>query len=599
MQKVRHIVLALLLLLGALPLQAQWSGSVEGLGGFGWLPQRDEEMDSPLRHARGQLGAQVSFKKPTLVWTANVNGIYTFKETDTFRASFTGLIDEDNPLKTDFLMKFNSGNTMGVNASSRLRWTPVPGRSYETWLQYRHGREWAENMTYKEHASVTSEDITEEKVGLYMECPRTVDNVITAGLRTTHRLGAPSRELKGELTVEGNFRDRESEWTKLDASDTEFTANIYRITPKTARRIVSANIQYSDSLLRGGPALLQIHPGLRLVSDHALDHNSGATLVEEEDGTEVWRDSARLRENFNFLALRAEPYFAADFSWRKLRAHVDYAPQLYARRLNDDTHSQALQLRPVYPVGSGWVSWTFSPQHKITLRNTLSVKHPDYIQICWYERQGAYMNQIYRGKEDLLSIQTSVVGLDYEFKYKRFVSKTMLTYTVRRNEIDQTYSNEIIDERAYQVFTWVNAADSHGTGVWEELGWQGKLLKAHIGVNYNGTRRQHRETGKVKTSTDWRAWADATLTLPKGWSFQAEMNYRSDVATFFTLFKQYCTLNARIQKQFKKVNVYLQGRDLLDNQTETEYQSADMNEFWVESTRNNRRLVVLGAQWKF
>ncbi len=598
MQKIRHIILALLLLLGGLPLHAQWSGSLEGQGGFGWLPQRDEELDSPLHHARGQLGGQVTFRKPTLVWTSTLNGSYTYKETDTYRGALSGLIDDEKPLIADAVIKFNTGNNLGVNTSSRLQWTPATSRSYETWLQYKFGRDWAENITYKEHASYTP-DTSEEKMGLYMEKPNTVSHMVGGGFRTTQWLGAPGRVLKGELTVERNLRDQTSIWVKMDASETDFTANVYRITPKTDRRVVSAKVQYLDSLLKGGPFVLHISPGVRVVSDHALDHNSGATAVDGGGGKAAWRDSVRLREDFNFLALRVEPYFAADFSWNKLKAHVDYAPQLYARRLTDDIHNQSLQIRPVYPVGDGRVSWTFSPQHKITLRNSMSVRHPDYIQICWYERQGAYMNQVYRGKESLRSVHTSAWGLDYEFRYKRFVSTTTLSYTVRRNEIDQTYSNETIDNRAYQVFTWVNAADSRSTGIWEELGWEGKILRAHIGVNYNGTRRQHRETNQVKTSTDWRAWADASLTLPKGWTVRADLNYRSDVATFFTLFKQYCTLNAHIQKRFKKVNVYLQGQDLLDNESTKEYISADQNEAWTETTRYNRRLVILGAQWNF
>lgn len=168
MQKIRHIVLALLLLLGSLPLHAQWLGSLEGQGGFGWLPQRDEELDSPLHHARGQLGAQVTFRKPTLVWTSNLNGSYT----------------------------------------------------------------------YKEHASYTP-DTSEEKMGLYMEKPNTVSHMVAGGFRTTQWLGSPGRVLKGELTVERNLRDQTSIWVKMDASETDFTANVYRITPKTDRRLVT------------------------------------------------------------------------------------------------------------------------------------------------------------------------------------------------------------------------------------------------------------------------------------------------------------------------------------------------------------------------
>ena len=134
-------------------------------------------------------------------------------------------------------------------------------------------------------------------------------------------------------------------------------------------------------------------------------------------------------------------------------------------------HTQNLNFVRPYPVGSGWLSWTFSPQHKLTFRNNLSVNHPSYIQICWYERHGNYLTQIFRGKEDLKSTHTFALGLEYEFKYKRFLSTTKLSYSSRMDEVDQTYTREVIEDRNYQVFTWVNASDSHIYGATEILGW--------------------------------------------------------------------------------------------------------------------------------
>ena len=54
---------------------------------------------------------------------------------------------------------------------------------------------------------------------------------------------------------------------------------------------------------------------------------------------------------------------------------------------------------------------------------------------------------------------------------------------------------------------------------------------------------------------------------------------------------------ALTQKRFGKVNVFIQGRDLLDNTLEREYTSLDFNETWVESIRNNRRLLMLGMNY--
>ena len=79
----------------------------------------------------------------------------------------------------------------------------------------------------------------------------------------------------------------------------------------------------------------------------------------------------------------------------------------------------------------------------------------------------------------------------------------------------------------------------------------------------------------------------------------ADAKYQSKVATFFTIFKQYCELNAFVQKDFKKFTLYLQGRHLLDQPVGTSFQSEETQEFWIEEVRNNRRIFVLGARWKF
>jgi hypothetical protein len=47
------------------------------------------------------------------------------------------------------------------------------------------------------------------------------------------------------------------------------------------------------------------------------------------------------------------------------------------------------------------------------------------------------------------------------------------------------------------------------------------------------------------------------------------------------------------------MDIYLQGRDLLDNETLTQYLSEDGTSSWIEITRQNRRIVTLGVQWRF
>lgn len=289
----------------------------------------------------------------------------------------------------------------------------------------------------------------------------------------------------------------------------------------------------------------------------------------------------------------------ADLRWKKLEAHVDYALQEYARRLNDDEHQQPLRIKGLYPVGKANLKWALSSSHSLNLIQQMGVKHPDYLQICWYDRTAGYLDKLYRGNEQLVSPQTMLYTLEYEFKQERFLSKTALTYKEVLNEIDQTWSNEEIDGRQYKVFHWINSSDSRTAGITQKLGWRGKVITANASVTYNQSRRMAKTSDVVKNSFNWKLTGDITANLGKGWSIGADAKYQSKVATFFTIFKEYCELNANVQKDFKRFSLYLKGNDLLDMPRETRFESEELQEAWVEQVRSNRRLILIGVKWKF
>lgn len=590
MSPSRCFVLCLLFLLLAVPLRAQWQGSIDLFGGYGFRSPRFDD-DNALDHALGETEVKLNYLRPKWKWSNSLKTAFELKETDTDRLSFVQKGEDDYDMES--LEKTLQNTTFRLNLNSTVNWSRVRGREYEAWLQYETRIDNGMNGT-------STEKYREEHFDgyLYMEEPTTELNKLITGIRTSHWLGSPKTVLKGVLSFEGKWQDKSTTWLNVEIEDDydDMTYKAYRVTPSSSSNILNAHIHLIDSIRTPRAYRLVLDPGLRVKADYTRDRNSGATM---DFDTEEWRDSVQLRESFNFLAIQAEPYLAADFSWSALKAHLDYSPQVYSRRLTDETHHQNLKTQRPYPVGNALISWAFSPSQKLVFKNKLSVKHPDYIQICWYERQGAYLNQIYRGKESLLPIQTGEYTLGYEFKKRRFFSTTEVSYTSRRNEIDQTFTKETINGRDYKVFTWVNASDSRVLSLEQKLGWKSKRLTANLGIKYNGTTRTAREGGTVKRTTDWKTWADVMARLNKGWSVNADVKYQSDVATFFTLFKQYCALNACIQKDFKRFSLYLKGRDLLDSEVEREFESENGKEYWIERSRLNRRMMILGFKWNF
>jgi hypothetical protein len=181
----------------------------------------------------------------------------------------------------------------------------------------------------------------------------------------------------------------------------------------------------------------------------------------------------------------------------------------------------------------------------------------------------------------------------------RFVTQTAVSYTRVINEIDQTWTNEEIGGREYKVFKWINSADSRTVGISEKLGWHGEIITANAGISYNQSRRKAKSDGAIKDSYFWLLTGDIAANLGKGWSVGVDAHYQSKVATFFTIFKEYCELNVHVKKDFKRLTVFLEGRDLLDQARETSFESEETQEFWVEEVRGNRRLIILGAKWSF
>ena len=603
MRILRRLLICLLLLPLGLPLHAQWNGSLDLTGGFGAIEGNGiTDNGEPMVHALVQGTVKVGYTKPKFFWGTTLKGKWEPKTTDNSRLQ----------LKNEKLLamqKSASTKPLSLSLQNDFIFTPSTVRKYSAWLLMQYDNDRAQNHSLDMRG--TKDEM--ENLSYYYETPRKYEVKLETGLKTYRGFDNGSI-LEGLAKVKLVFGVKNTTWLAFksdpegQAGGTHVTLEDdiqgytwkYRITPFDSDLDFDGDIHYRMNVL-DQDVKLKLTPGARLITKRSVDENSGATRIQPatQDHDEVWRDSTRLKEDFDYLCLQAEPYVVADFAWKSLSARADYALQVYGRRLNDDTHTQPLHVKGIYPVGKANVKWTISPRHSLNLINELSVNHPDYLKICWYDRTAGYMDQLYRGNESLLSPFKTRLALEYAFRYNRFLSTTTVSYTYVADEIDQTWSNKEIDGRPYKVFEWLNSADSRTAGFIQSLGWRGKIITANASITYNKSRRIARSDGTIKNSFDWSLKGDIAANLGKGWTVSANAKYQSKVATFFTLFKQYCELNARVQKDFKTFTVYLEGKDLLDQPRETEFYSDELKEYWIEQVRSNRRMVVVGVKWNF
>lgn len=599
MKRIQYFFICFVLLLSCAPLRAQWSGSVDVAGGLGGMEGSVVNDDAPMFHGLLEGAFRLNYNTDKFNWTARVYESWEPNTTDNARLQYKNE-------QVSIVYKAATTKPLTTGLRSDFLWTPSANRNISLWVLYEYTNDRARNHTLNFDG-----DIEEmEKFSYYYELPVLDGQKLATGLQTFRSYNSGRNILQSSLTFQTIHSDKVNTWTVFkagegaeggttyDIEDIEGHVWRYRISPNSTDFDFDGDIHVQNTLI-DGEVQLKLTPGARLSVRHALDHNSGATQVITPEDEEIWVDSASLRENFNFLSFKGEPFLALDFRWKNLEAHADYGCQVYGRRLNDDTHYQPLRIKGFYPVGNANIKWNINPRHSLNLTHMMSVTHPDYIKVCWYDRTAGYLDQLYRGNEWLLSPQTRRYGLEYEFKKNRFVTQTAISYTRVKDEIEQTWTNEEIGGREYKVFKWLNMADSRTVGISEKLGWHGEIIAANLGVSYNQSRRKAKTDGAIKDSYYWTLMGDISANLGKGWSIGADAHYRSNVATFFTLFKEYCQLNVHVRKDFKRFSLYLEGRDLLDQERETTFESAETQEFWVEEVRANLRLFVIGASWRF
>lgn len=587
------VIFLLFLLYPAFEAGAQWSGSVSLLGGYGQDPGIAK--DTRLHHGLGQGSVQLEYKKTGFRWNTTLGSSYQTLATEILRLTASEAPDDPQGYRLDVDLKHKKDTPWSLDLRTEATWTPSKKVVRRAWAQYGYRGETGSNLTGK----LVGVD-THESSGLYYDYPISRQHRVEAGYEMVRHLGSPHRIFGANVTLSQQFKNQNTEWIVLEESaDAQESIRVYRITPQSAQTGLRSAIHWRDSVLTSGPVRLVVDHGIRLGGGFTDDRNSGATL--ESLDSDVWRDSTRLRENFKFLTLTAEPYATANLKWGDITAHAGYGVEIYARYLSSDVHSNgAMQFERLSLIGNAGAVWKISEKHTLTLGTSSAVKHPDYLQVCWYDRQGAYVGQVYRGSTSLTPTRTHTFNLGYAFKYKGFQAALTATVTRRLGDIEQTYFTEVTEEgKEQQVFTWLNASDSWALGLSPKLGWSGRYVKVSAGTTYNRSALTSRTSGEVKRNSDWSLWGNVSVMPGKGWSLDADVRYRSSVSTFFSSFGEYWTLNVKVQKAFKRLVVYLEGRDLLDKPVDREYRSADETQTWTERSHLNRNVFLLGVSWKF
>lgn len=125
----------------------------------------------------------------------------------------------------------------------------------------------------------------------------------------------------------------------------------FRITPLSRDNRLNTSVVYHDGNLFKRKKL-DLELGADLKIDYKKDNQSAANLVNE-----MWVDSLKYRENFDFLALNLTPKAKLSYSQDKFGFSLLLTPDFYISKLDSDRNIGNFNFGRVYLLSDFYALW--------------------------------------------------------------------------------------------------------------------------------------------------------------------------------------------------------------------------------------------------
>ena len=381
-----------------------------------------------------------------------------------------------------------------------------------------------------------------------------------------------------------------------DISDIQAGEIIYRVTPKYIDSDFSFTARYDDARFCGVDGL-KADFALLVKLDRDFDDYLAATLVEDFT---TWRDSTRFNEEFDYLAMTLQPSAHVSYSTGCFDFDAALRLQYFTDRLNSTEQTERFDGGSFNPLFSLKASWRPAASHKITLALDNSIRRPDYLQLCWFQRPGSYLDELRQGNPDLNPASTYHGAFTYRFTKGRLSAGVELGDSYISGNIEETFRTEIVEEKSIRVITWVNAGHSNTSYAKFDARWSADRFKvgAAAGINYfRGVDLNE----NVTRNCDWNVSADASYRFPCEMTVLGRFRYQSKIIRSYSSMTDYYGLDLKISQPLlsKKMEIFLEGRDLLDKEIETDIYSLDGTDNRESIEVLNRRIILLGLKYSF
>lgn len=428
---------------------------------------------------------------------------------------------------------------------------------------------------------------------------RKVRNTETLTASWRHSFDKAGRKLFAVIGWKPSWTDDSTEWTqgtgKTDYFDDYTEDKIWRITPKYVEGDLNAEISFEDKDIFGVKNL----DGWASLKT-SVQSNDDSFSASNKVGPQ-WVDSTSYRERFEYDRIIVTPKFHVSWHGKRFSVDATASPEYFTDCLTDTDHSGSFGKGSLLLLYDMSLRYGFNGGHSVGLNAKRNIARPQYLSLCWFPRTGSDAEELTRGNPFLLPIKTYTFNLDYMFRKGRFSSVLELGENLEQDRIENTFSREILDDREYRVYTWINAGWSSALFARLALKWQGERLKAEIGGLYNYQMTEDKDGNRAYNS-DYNLSGSLLYDFGKGWSAETRLRYQSKIIRSYTTITEYVGCDIRVDKKFgkrKRFGLFIDIKDLFDNDIRTEIISEDRSQVRVEVQDYNRRLFSLGATYSF
>lgn len=496
----------------------------------------------------------------------------------------------DSP-SLNFDIKLNDNKFFEESAGVLMEFTPDSRNLFSLSLKQKFNRQDPNKIGISFHNIIHTQNPSDIEGKFNMDVEEGLHDINDFGINANwnHKFDKPGREIISGMEWALNISDTPSIWHRQESvKNVLIPLRTFRITPLSKNNRLNASVLYHDRNLFDLKSF-NIELGADFRIDYKKDNQSAANLVND-----VWVDSLKYRENFDFMAMNLSPKAKMSYSPGKFNFSLQLTPDFYVSKLDSDHNVGSINLGRVYILPYINANWTPDSMHKVGISYKQELARPSYLQICWFQRTGSYANELLMGNPELKPGSKGTANLYYTFHSGFFTGTIEGTATMNWDKIEKVFNTR----GEYRIYTWINSGHSVENSI--KLTMLADLNNFNAELDgYYKYYLGYNNAGNETRSSDWGVSGTATLRLKGGWIFNAKGRYQSKIIRTYSSMTEYVGCDLRVTKDFRRFSVYAEGKDLFDRPIQVSTFSEDMKYILIEQYQYNRRLFSVGASIRF